>query len=181
MNIYDFYITLNNGELISLEAFKGKVLLIFNSSPLCYLSDYYKDIQSTYHLFKRDGLEIIDFPSDTFTNLSSYTEEEIETEIQKRYKTSFLRTKRISLQDNIKEPLFSFLEFKTKFQGFYDQDPFTTTLIDIVKKRDPYFQKNSKIKWNFTFFIIDRTGNIVKRYEPTTPFSRITKAINRIL
>ena len=77
MNIYDFYITLNNGELISLEAFKGKVLLIFNSSPLCYLSDYYKDIQSTYHLFKRDGLEIIDFPSDTFTNLSSYTEEEI--------------------------------------------------------------------------------------------------------
>ena len=181
MNIYDFYVTLKDDRLISLESLKGKTLLIFNSSPLCYLSDYYIDIQDAYHSLHHLGLEVIDFPSDTFTDLSSYKDSEFNAEIDKRYKTSFIRTKRISLHDMNKEPLFAYLEMNTRFQGFDKLNAFTPTLTSIVKKNDPFYLKNSKIKWNFTFFIIDKYGNIVKRYEPTTPFSRIIRTINRIL
>lgn len=179
MNIYDFYVSDIQHQLLSLKTFENKLLLIFNSSLSCYLSEYYHELESIYRRYHHLGLELLDFPSDTFTDLSHLTIEEIDREIKAKYQSTFKRFDKISLKVNEIEPLFAFLEMNSKFQGFNPKDQFTPTLEKIVLRSDPFYAKNSHIKWNFTFFLISKTGDILRRFEPTTSIKNIENSIKR--
>lgn len=181
MNIYEFAAYDMDGNLVSFEQYKGKVLLIFNSSVSCYLSDYYKEIERVYRENKHLGFLALDFPSDSFTDLSDKTIRDIDSEVTFNYHTTFPRFNKVELTGMRKDPLFLYLELETKFSGFDQNNRFTPVLEKIVSRDDPFYKKSSSIKWNFTFFLIGKDGSIVKRFEPTTDFKKIERAIKKAL
>lgn len=157
MNIYDFTVKDAKGNMIPLSDYKGKVILIVNTATECGFTPQYKALQDLYDKYNSEGFEILDFPCNQFGHQAPGAEEEIATFCSINYKTSFHLFAKIDVNGKNEEPLYSFL--KSKKGGFL----------------------NSKIKWNFTKFLISRNGEVVERFSPTTKPESIEKHIVDLL
>ena len=166
MNIYDFKIKAQDGNEISLSDYKGKVLLIVNTATGCGFTPQYEELQNIYDEFKDKGLEILDFPCNQFGEQAPGDDEEIYSFCTGRYGITFPQFSKIDVNGENAIPLFQWLTENTKFEGF-GMSPMGIILSGVVKKTDKDYKNNSKIKWNFTKFLIDRNGEIVARFEPT--------------
>lgn len=134
MKIYDFIVKDSNGNKVSMKEYEGKVLLIINSATGCGLTPQYEGLQKLYDKYKDSGFEILDFPCNQFANQAPGSNEEIHEFCTLRYNTSFPMFSKIDVNGKNEEPLFEYLKESTKsFLG-------------------------SKIKWNFTKFLVDREG-----------------------
>ena len=166
MNIYDFKVKAQDGSEVSLNDYKGKVLLIVNTATGCGFTPQYTELQEIYNEFKGEGLEILDFPCNQFGEQAPGSDEEIHTFCTGRFGITFPQFVKVDVNGENASPLFKYLAENTKFEGF-GMSPMGVTLSGIAKKMDKDYKKNGKIKWNFTKFLIDRNGNIVSRFEPT--------------
>ena len=148
MKIYDFTVKGRAGEDISLSTYKGKVLLIVNTATGCGFTPQYEGLQKLYDTHKDKGFEILDFPCNQFANQAPGTIEDIQSFCTLNYGTTFPRFAKIDVNGKNASDLFKFL------------------------KKEKKSALGSSIKWNFTKFLIDREGNVVKRFAPTdTPES----------
>ena len=148
MSIYDFTVKGRAGEDVSLSTYKGKVLLVVNTATGCGFTPQYEGLQKLYDKHKDKGFEILDFPCNQFANQAPGTIEEIQSFCTLNYGTTFLRFAKIDVNGKNASDLFKFL------------------------KKEKKSALGSSIKWNFTKFLIDREGNVVKRFAPTdTPES----------
>ena len=77
-------------------------------------------------------------------------------------------------------PLYKWLAENSKFEGF-DKNPMGLMMTQMLKKQDKNFKENSAVKWNFTKFLVDREGNVVARFEPTTALKKVKAKIEEIL
>ena len=144
MKIYDYIVKAAKGEEVSLAEYKGKLLLVVNTATECVLSSQYKGLQRLYEEYQFCGLEILDFPCNQFMGLSPLSEEKIQMFRTTKYHTSFRLFKKVKVNGKDAEPLFKFLkEQKSGIAG-------------------------GVILWNFTKFLVDREGNVVERFAPTT-------------
>ena len=166
MNIYDFKVKAQDGSVVSLADYKGKVLLVVNSATGCGFTPQYTELQEIYTEFKDQGLEILDFPCNQFGEQAPGEDAEIHTFCTGRFGITFPQFSKIDVNGENADPLFMYLTENTKFEGF-GMSPMGVMLSGIVKKMDKDYKKNGKIKWNFTKFLIDRNGEIVGRFEPT--------------
>lgn len=157
MNIYDFTVMDSKGNEVSLSEYKGKVLLIVNTATGCGFTPQYKGLEELYRKYKDAGLEILDFPCNQFGHQAPGTDADINEFCTLRYDTTFPRFKKIDVNGKNESPLYRWL--KSEKGGFL----------------------GSRIKWNFTKFLIDREGKVVARYSPTTPPSKIEKSIQTLL
>ena len=139
MALYDIKVTTNKGEEISLQQYKGKVLLIVNTATGCGFTPQYKGLQDLYEKYHEKGFEVLDFPCNQFFRQAPGSDEEIHQFCTLRYNTTFPRFKKIEVNGKKEDPLYTFL--KSQIKG--------------------------NIKWNFTKFLVDQEGNVVKRFEPT--------------
>lgn len=165
MNIYDFKVLSRKGEEVSLKDYEGKVLLVVNTATGCGFTPQYKELQELYDKYKEAGLEILDFPCNQFANQAPGDNEEIHTFCTGRFGITFPQFGKVDVNGENAIPLFKWLTENTKFNGF--NGPAGLMLSAAVKANDKDYKNNSNIKWNFTKFLIDRQGNIVKRFEPT--------------
>lgn len=165
MNIYDFKVLSRKGEEVSLKDYEGKVLLVVNTATGCGFTPQYKELQELYDKYKEAGLEILDFPCNQFANQAPGDNEEIHTFCTGRFGITFPQFGKVDVNGENAIPLFKWLTENTKFNGF--NGPAGLMLSAAVKATDKDYKNNSNIKWNFTKFLIDRQGNIVKRFEPT--------------
>ncbi len=148
MGLYDFTVKDNLGKDVQLSKYKGKVLLIVNTATGCGFTPQYAGLQELYDKYKEKGFEILDFPCNQFASQAPGTDEEISKFCTLNYKTTFPRFKKIEVNGENAEPLYKFLKEKQKGLG------------------------KSDIKWNFTKFLADKDGNIIKRFAPVaTPAS----------
>ena len=148
MSIYDFTVKGRAGEDVSLSVYKGKVLLVVNTATGCGFTPQYEGLQKLYDKHKDKGFEILDFPCNQFANQAPGTIEEIQSFCTLNYGTTFPRFAKIDVNGKNASDLFKFL------------------------KKEKKSALGSSIKWNFTKFLIDREGNVVKRFAPTdTPES----------
>ena len=148
MSIYDFTVKGRAGEDVSLSTYKGKVLLVVNTATGCGFTPQYEGLQKLYDKHKDKGFEILDFPCNQFANQAPGTIEEIQSFCTLNYGTTFPRFAKIDVNGKNASDLFKFL------------------------KKEKKSALGSSIKWNFTKFLIDREGNVVKRFAPTdTPQS----------
>lgn len=177
--IYDFKFNDRSGNELSMDAYKGKVLLIVNTATGCGFTPQYEELQAIYTELHDKGLEILDFPCDQFGHQAPGTNEEIHTFCKGRFGIQFPQFGKIEVNGPNALPLYSYLTENTKFEGFEDANPFTKVLMKVVT----IGKKGSEndIKWNFTKFLIDRNGNIVKRFEPTASLEKVKAAICDIL
>ena len=155
--IYDYSVKAKNGELVSLKKYEGKVLLIVNTATGCGFTPQFDGLQDLYEKYQEQGLEILDFPCNQFGNQAPGTDEEITDFCNSRFGITFPQFAKVNVNGDNADPLFKYL--KSQKKGILD----------------------SSIKWNFTKFLVDRQGNVVSRFAPTTEPSDIDSAIAKLL
>jgi len=143
MNFYDFKANTMAGQELGMETFKGKVVLVVNTASKCGFTPQFKELETLYEKYKDQGLIVLGFPSNQFANQDPGSNEEIVEFCQLNYGVTFPMIQKIEVNGAGAHPLFKFLTEETKTM----------------------FGK--KVKWNFTKFLIDTQGNIMKRYAPT--------------
>ena len=180
-NIYDFTVKDRRGNDISLSEYKGKVLLIVNTATRCGFTPQYEELEALYKNYCEQGLESLDFPCNQFGEQAPGTEEEIHQFCTLNFGTEFPQFKKIEVNGENEIPLYTFLKEQRGFKGFDLNHKIGALLDDMLKKADPDYVSKPDIKWNFTKFLIDREGNVVERYEPTTDIKVIEEAIKELL
>lgn len=173
--IYDFTVKAQDGREVSLEEYKGKVLLIVNTATGCGFTPQYQPLQDMYNELQEKGLEILDFPCNQFMNQAPGTDEEIHSFCEGRFGVTFPQFSKIDVFGANAEPLFTYLCDNTKFEGFSGAKGLI--LKAAVKSVDKDYKNNNNVKWNFTKFLIDREGNIVARFEPTEDMDKVKAAV----
>ena len=178
MSIYDYTVKDRNVNDIPMSNFKGKVLLIVNTATGCGFTPQYEGIEKLYEKYHSEGLEVLDFPCNQFGNQAPGNEEEIHEFCTLKYKTQFEQLKKIDVNGENEDKLWSYLKSQKGFEGF---DLKGKVLIPIVKKMDKDYKTSSNIKWNFTKFLVDRDGNVIERYESTVLPEKIENKIKELL
>jgi glutathione peroxidase len=157
MNIYDFSVRRMNGTTLELSSLKGKVVLIVNTASKCGLAPQLIELESLHKKYADKGLVILGFPCGQFAGQELESGDEIHSFCQRNYGVTFQMLDKIDVNGSTAEPLFVFLRKKTK--GLF----------------------GDSIKWNFTKFLINGNGDVVKRYAPTTVPSKIEDRIETLL
>ncbi|MCM1268542.1 MAG: glutathione peroxidase [Bacteroidales bacterium] len=181
MNIYDFTVEDAKGVEKSLKDFAGKVLLIMNSATECGFTPQYDGLQDLYEEYEGDGFVILDFPCNQFGHQAPGTNEEIVLFCDSRYGITFPIFSKIEVNGSNENPLFAYLKSQKGFAGFDPEHPLTPMLESALERQDPDYAKSSDIKWNFTKFLIDRQGNVVERFEPTTDLEIVKERVAGLL
>ena len=180
MSIYDHSVTDAKGNEVSLEEFKGKVLMIFNSATGCGFTPQYEDIEEMYEKYHDRGFEVLDVPCNQFGNQAPGSDEEIHEFCTLHYKTCFPQMKKAEVNGENALPLFTYLKQEKGFEGF-GKGPKALVMAGMLKAQDPHYKENPDIKWNFTKFIVDREGKVVARFEPTRKMSEVEKLVESLL
>ena len=158
MALYEHAITLNNGEQTTLEQYKGKVLLIVNTASKCGFTPQYEGLEALYKRYNDKGFEILGFPCDQFGHQEPGSDEDIAQFCSLNFGVSF--------------PLFK----KTNVNG-----PDANPLFEELKNEAPGLLGTKRIKWNFTKFLVNAQGKVLKRYAPTVKPEAIEKDIAKLL
>lgn len=180
MGIYDFTVKAQDGSEVSLADYKGKVLLIVNTATGCGFTPQYDELQDLYELHQKDGLEILDFPCNQFGEQAPGSDEEIHSFCTGRYGITFPQFAKLDVNGENAAPLYKYLTANTTFGGF-GKSPMTLVLTPVVKKMDKDYKNNGNIKWNFTKFLIDRSGAIVARFESTESLDKVKAKVEEAL
>ena len=166
-NIYDFTVKGQHGEDVSLADYRGRVLLVVNTATECGFTPTYAQLEELYRRLHDRCLDILDFPCDQFGHQAPGTNEEIAAFCTSRFGVTFTQFAKIEVNGEGADPLFSCLQQQKGFDGFDEGHELTPVLEDLLGKADPDYASKPDIKWNFTKFLVDRDGTVVRRFEPT--------------
>ncbi|MDA7818476.1 glutathione peroxidase [Sulfurimonas sp.] len=157
MNLYDIEVKTIDGKTITLDKYKGNVLLIVNVASECGFTKQYKGLQSLHVEYEKDGLSVLGFPCNQFLSQEPGTEEDIKNFCMSNFGVSFDMFSKIDVNGEKTHPLYKYL--KEKSDGFI----------------------TDTIKWNFTKFLVKRNGEVFKRYSPSTSPEEIEDDIKQLL
>ena len=148
-SIYDFTVNDIHGKPVKLDRYKGKVMLVVNTASQCGFTPQYKGLEKLYEKFHEQGLEILGFPCNQFGQQEPGDEKEIAQFCELNYGVTFPMFAKVDVNGEKAAPVYKYL-----------------------KAEKPGLLGSEGIKWNFTKFLVDRKGNVVKRYAPNdTPES----------
>ena len=179
MSIYDYKVKTRNGEEISLENYKGKVLIIVNTATGCGFTPQYEGLEKLYKEYHEQGFEILDFPCNQFGSQAPGTDDEIHNFCTLKYNTSFNQFSKIEVNGENEHPLYTFLKSQIKedvIDGLKNK-----MAMGAIEKISSTCKKDGDIKWNFTKFLVDRNGNVAYRYSPTYKPEDIKEKIKELL
>lgn len=175
-DIYGFTVKNDARENVSLEAYKGKVLLVVNTATQCGFTPQYEALQKLYDTYKEQGLVVLDFPCNQFGGQAPGSMQEIKDFCTLKYHTSFPLFEKIEVNGENESPLYTWLKNQKGFEGFGSGEK-AAFMNKHLEKIDKDFRNNPDIKWNFTKFLIDREGNVVARFEPTADMKAVEEAV----
>ena len=156
--VTDFSATLSNGNEVALGDYAGKVLLTVNTASKCGFTPQYTGLESLQKTYSANGFSVLAFPCNQFGGQEPGTEQEIESFCDLNYQTSFPLFSKIEVNGASSHPLFTHL-----------------------KSEAPGVLGSKRIKWNFTKFLVNQQGQVVKRYAPSTKPEAIAKDIEALL
>ena len=180
MNFYDCNVEAADGSIISMNDFKGKVVVVVNTATGCGFTPHYEPLEKLYEECHEKGLEIVDVPCNQFAGQTPGTDEEIHEFCTLKYHTQFPQMKKADVNGENAIELFKYLKSQKGFEGF-GKGAKALAMSALLKKMDKDYKNNSEIKWNFTKFIIDRNGNVVARFEPTENMDKVCDFVKSLL
>ena len=180
MAFYDFTLKDRFGNDFSLEAFRGKVVLVVNTATGCGFTPQYKPLEEMYEKYHEQGFESLDIPCNQFAGQTPGTDEEIHEFCTLRFNTQFAQMKKSDVNGENELPLYTWLKSQKGFEGF-GKGPMALAMSAMLKKLDKDYKNNPSIKWNFTKFLVDREGNVVARFEPTANMTKVEEAVAALL
>lgn len=157
MSIYNFTVKDASGLDVSIKDYEGKVLLIVNTATGCGLTPQYQGLQDLYDKYHDQGFEVLDFPSNQFANQAPGSDDEIKSFCETRFGVTFKIFHKIDVNGDNAEPLFTYL------------------------KKEKGGLLGSNIKWNFTKFLVNQKGEVIKRFAPTDAPEKIENDIKKLL
>jgi glutathione peroxidase len=157
-SIADFKAKRPNGEIIDLADKQGKVLLVVNTASKCGFTPQYDGLEALWKLYGERGFEVLAFPCNQFGGQEPGSADEIESFCKVNFGLSFPLMAKIEVNGSGADPLY-----------------------DWLKSEAPGVLGTKAIKWNFTKFLIDRNGRVVRRYAPTDKPASIAKDIEKLL
>ena len=146
-----------SGDSINMADLKGKPVLIINTATQCGLTPQFEGLEKLHQTYKDQGLVVLGFPCNQFAGQEPETNGTIEEVCKINHGVTFQLTEKVDVNGKHTHEVFEYL--KKEKGGFL----------------------GSKIKWNFTKFLVDKNGNVVKRYAPTTTPDKIEKDIRKLL
>ncbi len=183
MKLYDIIVKKRENRQdvdVALSEFKGKVLLIVNTATGCGLTPQYEALEQLYRKYKEQGLEILDFPCNQFMEQAKGNDEEITSFCTAKYDTTFPRFKKIEVNGPGESPLYTFLKAAVnKREG--KGNMLMNIMIAISSRINGKSRQESDIKWNFEKFLVDRQGNVVKRFDPTVKPEQLEAYVEQLL
>lgn len=156
-SFYQFTAQSLQGKTISMETFKGKTLLIVNTASMCGLTPQFEGLEKLYRLYMDRGLVILGFPCNQFANQEPGDEKSISEGCLINYGVTFPMFSKIEVNGENAHPIYKYL--KKESGGIF----------------------GSRIKWNFTKFLVDAEGTPVKRFSPTTKPEKIGEYLEKFL
>jgi glutathione peroxidase len=156
--LYDFAVRTLDGEATSLDAYRGKVLLIVNVASRCGFTPQYQGLEALYRKYASRGLVVLGFPCDQFAGQEPGSEAEIRTFCSTNYDVTFPVFAKLEVNGEGAHPLYRWL--KSEQKGLFGTE---------------------SIKWNFTKFLVDRAGRVVARFAPRTTPEEIEEDVERLL
>lgn len=181
MNIYDFKVKSIYEEEMTLEEYKGKVLVIVNTASKCGFTPQYKDLESLYKTYKDKGFEILGFPCNQFAEQEPGNNKEVKKFCEVNYGVTFPLFEKINVRGKEQHPLFKYLVEQCSFKGFDMNNMSSKILYKFLQDEYPEYLIGNSIKWNFTKFLVDREGNVVERFESTTEPMDMIEYIEKLL
>ena len=165
MSIYDLKVKNRAGEDISLSTFKNKVLLIVNTATGCGFTPQYEGLEKLYEKYNIKGLEVLDFPCNQFGHQAPGTDDEIHDFCTAKYQTKFDQFSKIDVNGETEDPLYTLLKKEQPNEEIHGMK--NKMAMKTIEKISTTCKNKEDIKWNFTKFLVDKDGNVVKRYDPT--------------
>jgi glutathione peroxidase len=157
-SVFDFEAMAIDGTSVTLDRYRGRVLLIVNVASQCGFTPQYRGLEDLYRRDKDDGLVVLGFPCDQFGHQEPGTNEEIRRFCAETYDVTFPMFAKIDVNGRNAHPLFAFL--KSQQKGVLGTEA---------------------IKWNFTKFLVDRDGHVVRRFAPSDTPGKIEGAVRELL
>ncbi|HLT21801.1 MAG TPA: glutathione peroxidase [Bacteriovoracaceae bacterium] len=150
------------GKEVKLSSFEGKVLLIVNVASKCGLTPQYEGLENLYKEYREQGFEVLGFPANEFLAQEPGTNEEIANFCRSNYGVDFPMFEKIVVKGEGQHPLYQAL---TSFQPVAQENP-EGKLKSLLKEKGLLSGEPHDITWNFEKFLVDRKGNVVKRFAP---------------
>ncbi|RCL41670.1 MAG: glutathione peroxidase [Gammaproteobacteria bacterium] len=157
-SLYDFSVNDNANNAVSLDNFKGKILLIVNTASKCGFTPQYEGLENLQKKYEEKGFSVLAFPCNQFGNQEPGNNNEIQEFCSLNFQTSFPVMSKIDVNGENADPLFNYL--KSEKKGLLG---------------------SKGIKWNFTKFLVDQNGEVIKRYSPNTEPKDIAQDIENLL
>ena len=155
-------------------------MLIVNTATGCGFTPHYEPIEKMYEKYHDKGFEVIDIPCNQFMNQTPGTDEEIHEFCTLKYNTQFPQMKKSDVNGENALPLYSFLKEQQGFKGF-GKGPKAMAMAAMAKAQNKNYKDDPDIKWNFTKFLVDREGNVVRRFEPTESMDEVAEAVSKLI
>ena len=155
--VYEFSVKDRKGKEVALKEYANEVLLIVNTATKCGFTPQYEELEKLYEKYHSQGFEILDFPCNQFANQAPGTDDEIHTFCTGRFGITFPQFGKIDVNGKNEDPLYTYL--KKQKGGFC----------------------TSKIKWNFTKFLVARDGTVLKRFGPTVTPAKIDEFVAKAM
>lgn len=179
MSIYDYQIKTRSGEEIPISDYKDKILIIVNTATGCGFTPQYEGLEKLYKEYHDRGLEILDFPCNQFGSQAPGTDDEIHQFCQFKYNTSFDQFAKIEVNGENEHPLYTYLKNEKAedlIEGLKNKMAMGT-----IEKISKTYKEPKDIKWNFTKFLVDRSGTVIERYSPTFKPEDMEEKIKELL
>ena len=178
--IYDFSLKDKQGNEVSLEQYKGKVLLIVNTATGCGFTPQYEDLEAMYHKLQSKGLEILDIPCNQFGHQAPGSDEEIKEFCTVKFGADFPQFKKSDVNGANELPLYTWLKSEKPCLGGYDEK-LAAVMEKLYNEANPEPRKKDDIQWNFTKFLISRDGQVIARFEPVVDMKEVEKQVEAAL
>lgn len=177
MSIYNYLIRKPNGEILSMETYRGKQLLIVNTASKCRFTYQLDELQKLYDRYKDQKFVILAFPCDQFGNQNPESGEETVTFCQRNYGVSFPVFDLVHVNGEKTDPLFSYLKHEVPFRNWDKEKAAENLLLTRLKEEHPEHLEGRNIRWNFTKFLVGADGEVLHRFEPTDSILSIEEKI----
>ena len=177
--IYDFKTRSNKGAEVDFAQFEGKVLMIVNTASKCGFTPQYDGLEALYQKYKDLGLVIVGFPCDQFAGQEPGSNEEIAEFCRINHGVTFPLMAKTDVNGDNAEPIFEYLKSQAPTEAYNGLKGKATRAM--LKGLSKTAKKDSDILWNFTKFLVNRDGTVIKRYAPITTTEDIEKDIEGML
>ena len=158
MTLYDLRAKSISGHDTSLSEYRGQVMLIVNTASKCGFTPQYRELEEFYQKYKEDGFVILGFPCNQFMAQEPGDDMDIQAFCRTNYGVTFPMFSKIDVRGENAHPLFRYLTEKA-----------------------PGVMGSKAVKWNFTKFLVDRDGHVIKRFAPSTKMSEVEQSIKEVL